>query len=121
MIARVVFVVTVVALFVATLGQPVRDAEAAAALAVVDACHTGNAIAPHRLGEPDPARMPLQTWALAGLAAWRAENVDVRVARWVSFVAILLAAVAGAAGLGSRRRRNRKAPGWSRRRRRESC
>jgi len=103
-IARVVFSVAVVVLFAFSLGHPVQPPEATAALAVVDACHTGNAIASHQLGEHEPGRMPLQTWILSGLSWWRAENVDIRIGRWVSFVAILLAGVVGVAGFGPTRR-----------------
>ena len=104
MIARIAFIAALAALFIVTLGHPVQPEEATAALAAVDACHTGNAISSHQLGEHESARLPLQTWILSGLAGWRAENVDVRAARWLSFIAILAAAVVGSAGFGPARR-----------------
>ena len=66
-VGRVAFVAVVIVLFVVSLRIPTREAEATAALAAVDACTTGDAVAAHQSGEHEPGRLPVHTWIVSAV------------------------------------------------------
>jgi tetratricopeptide (TPR) repeat protein len=90
-------------LFALSIRLSVTPAEATAAIAVVEASHTGEANISYQLGEAEPRRLPLQTWVLSAIARGLPDRVSVAAARIVSFLAIVVAAAAAVAAFGSRR------------------
>ncbi len=90
-------------LFALSLKAPARPAEATAAMAAVESCYKGEAIASYQLGESEPRRLPLQTWILSAIARGQPQRVTVGAARLVSFLAIVGAAAAAAIAFGSGR------------------
>ncbi|MEE8411889.1 MAG: tetratricopeptide repeat protein [Acidobacteriota bacterium] len=90
-------------LFALSLKAPARPAEATAAMAAVESCYKGEAIASYQLGESEPRRLPLQTWILSAIARGQPHRVTVGAARVVSFLAIVVAAAAAAIAFGSGR------------------
>ena len=102
-VSIILSVVILAFLFWLSLDAPVRPAEATAAMAVVEACYTGEANISYQLGEAEPRRLPLQSWILSAIARGQPHRVSVGAARFVSFLAIVAAAVAAAAAFGSGR------------------
>ena len=87
-------------LFALSLKAPARPAEATAAMAAVESCYTGEAIASYQFGESEPRRLPLQSWILGAIARGQPHQVTVGAARFVSFLAIVVAAAAAATAFG---------------------
>ena len=104
LVSSIAFIATLGALFALALQLPVRPAEATAALAAFETCHVGDAIVSRQLGDFEPRRLPLHGWVLSSLAGGQPHRVSVTTARWVSLLAIVFSAIAGAAAFGTKRR-----------------